>query len=147
MGRLDRAVRGALEVANETASRLAQIKRALDQTPGIGAKWQETARRLEQRNRDILRALRGDVTLRRRNENTPESIQDRLRFVLSSQRSTLGTPTGTQRQSYAIAGEEFAEQLARLRNLVEVELKELEKALNEAGAPHTPGRLPEWKEK
>jgi photosystem II stability/assembly factor-like uncharacterized protein len=146
VGRLERAVRGALGVANETATRLAEIKRALDQAPGIDPKWQETARMLEKRNRAILRALRGDAALRRRNENTPESIQDRLRYVLSSQRFTLAAPTRTQQDSYRIASEEFAGQLASLRKLVEVDLKELEKALDEAGAPTTPGRLPRWKD-
>jgi hypothetical protein len=29
---------------------------------------------------------------------------------------------------------------------MEVDLKKLEKALDVAGAPWTPGRLPEWKE-
>lgn len=45
------------------------------------------------------------------------------------------------------AAEEFAEQLPRLWELVEIDLKALEKTLDEAGIPPTPGRLPEWKEK
>jgi len=35
--------------------------------------------------------------------------------------------------------------LEKLRTLVEVDLVNLEKALDAAGAPHTPGRIPEWK--
>ena len=33
----------------------------------------------------------------------------------------------------------------KLRKLVTVDLKQLEEALDKAGAPATPGRLPDWK--
>ena len=56
----------------------------------------------------------------------------------------LGKPTGTQTQSYAIAGKEFAAELAKLRALVETDLPALEKKLEGFGAPWTPGRLPVW---
>ncbi|HMF11048.1 MAG TPA: hypothetical protein VKE94_02045, partial [Gemmataceae bacterium] len=147
VGRLEKAVSAALSVANETASRLEQIKRALDHAASAQERWKEMTRSLEKRNRDILRALRGDSVLRARNENTPQSIQERVRYALSAARFSLSAPTQTQRESYRIAAEEFPEQLARLRKLVEVDLKDLEKALDEAGIPPTPGRLPEWKEK
>jgi photosystem II stability/assembly factor-like uncharacterized protein len=147
VGRLDKAVSAALGVASETASRLEQIKRALDHAASAEEKWRQTARSLEKQNRDILRALRGDTVLRGRNENTPLSIQERVRYALGAARQALSGPTQTQRESYRIAVEEFAEQLPRLRKLVEVDLKELDKTLDEAGIPWTPGRLPEWKEK
>jgi hypothetical protein len=35
--------------------------------------------------------------------------------------------------------------LAKLRHLIEVDLHELEKALDAAGVPRTAGRLPDWK--
>jgi photosystem II stability/assembly factor-like uncharacterized protein len=147
VARLDRAVSGALEAANDLTNRLTQIQRALDQTPGIEAKWQDRVRELEKRNRDILRALRGDVALRARNENTPESIVERVRYVVDSQRFALAPPTRTQQESYQIASEEFTQELARLRTLIDVDLRDLEKALDAAGAPVTPGRLPDWKGK
>ncbi len=147
VGRLQKGVSAALSVAGDTTSRLEQIKRALDHVPSVDAKWQKEARALEKRNRAILLALRGDAVLRGRNENTPLSIQERVGYVLSSHRFALSRPTRTQQESYRIAAEEFAEQLPRLRKLVEVDLKALEKALDEAGVPHTPGRLPVWERK
>jgi hypothetical protein len=147
VARLDRAVSGALDVANELANRLAQIRCAVEQTPGIDPKWQDDVRDLEKRDRDILRALRGDVTLRARNENTPTSITERVRYIMDSQRFSLARPTKTDQESYQIAGEEFSQVLAKLRKAVDVDLRDLEKALEAAGAPPTPGRLPEWKEK
>ncbi len=145
--RLQRAVSGALEAANGLSSRLEQIKRALDQTPAVENRWKDTARTLEKRNRAILRALRGDTVLRARHENTALSITERVRKIVSEQRFSLARPTKTQAEAYQIASQEFTQELAKLRTLVEVDLRNLEKALDAAGAPWTPGRLPEWREK
>jgi hypothetical protein len=145
MARLQRAVSGTVDAANALSGRLEQIKQALDQTPAAEDKWRDTARDLERRNRDILRALRGDVALRARNENTAISIAERVAEIEGSGFHTLDKPTTTQEETYKIASEEFGQELARLRTLVDVDLKNLEKALDLAGAPWTPGRLPEWK--
>jgi hypothetical protein len=145
--RLQRAVAGTLEAANAVTGRLEQIRKALDQTPTAEPKWKDQARLLEQRNRDILRALRGDVALRSLNENTPVSIVERVQRIVDDQRQSLARPTRTQQDGYAIASQEFTQELAKLRTLVEVDLKDLERNLDLSGAPWTPGRLPEWKEK
>ena len=63
--RLQRAVSGSLEAANALSQRIEQIKRALDHTPGAEEKWKEEARSLEKHNREILKALRGDVVMKR----------------------------------------------------------------------------------
>jgi photosystem II stability/assembly factor-like uncharacterized protein len=145
--RLQRAVSGALEAANELTTRLERVKRALDHTPGVDAKWKEFARDLERRNREILRALRGDAVLRAREENTPPSISDRVGYIVGSQRNTLARPTQTQRDAYAIASGEFGGVLGRLRALINTDLRSLQEALHEAGAPWTPGLLPDWKDR
>ncbi len=141
VARLQRAVAGALDAANELTGRLDQIRRAIDQTPTIAGKWKGVVRDLEKRNRAILRALRGDVVLRARNENTPPSIVERVNDIVDAERFSLAPPTQTQRDAYTIAGQEFTQELARLRTLITVDLPELEKALNLAGAPFTTGRL------
>ena len=147
VARLQRAVAGTLEAANALTGRLDLIKRALDQTPGIDARWKDTARSLEKRNRDILRALRGDMAIRARNENTPISLAERVEGIVSAERFSLDSPTKTQRDAYTIASQELSEELVKLRALIEEDLRSLEKALDLAGAPWTPGRLPEWKDR
>jgi hypothetical protein len=146
VSRLQRAVSGTLEAANELNDRLDRIKRALDHTPGVEPKWKAAVRALEKQNREILRALRGDAVLQARNENVPESIADRVGYVVSSQRFALTRPTATQQESYEIASKELAHELARLRTLITVDLRDLERAMDAAGVPWTPGRLPEWKD-
>jgi hypothetical protein len=143
--KLERAVSGTLQAANSLSTRLEQIKKALDHAPAVDAKWNDVARAMELRNRDILRALRGDEALRARNENTPISISERVNSITEGQRMSLAPPTNTCRESYHIASEEFGEELGKLRKLIDTDLRELEKALDAAGAPWTPGRLPDWK--
>jgi photosystem II stability/assembly factor-like uncharacterized protein len=147
VARLARAVGGALEAANDLTRRLEQVRRALDLAPAAKEEWKTAVRGMEKRNRAILRALRGDVVLRGRNENTPDSIVERVEYVNGSQWLSLARPTATQREAYRIASEEFADELAKLKQLIEVDLRGLEKEMEAAGVPWTPGRLPDWKEK
>ena len=53
-------------------------------------------------------------------------------------------PPQTDVTSYEIASEEFVEQLGELRTLINTDLKDLEGKMQAAGAPWTPGTLPDW---
>ena len=77
----------------------------------------------------------------------PSSINDRVTGIMEGERFSLARPTQSHLDSYNIAAGEFAEQLGRLRTLVDVDLAKLEKDMDAAGAPWTPGRVPEWVEK
>ena len=104
-------------------------------------------RALTKQTQEVLRALRGDVLLRERNENVPPAIADRVAAVVDATRFLIAKPTGTQREAYRVASADLAREVARLRKLIDVDVKELEKALDAAGAPWTPGRLPAWTDK
>jgi len=140
--KLERAVLGTLATANDLKSRIGKIKDAIDATPAMDRKWGDAARALERKNNEILRALRGDVVLAERNENVPESIVERVETIVANEQAWLQRPPATDVQAYAIASQEFAAQQEKLRVLVDVDLKAIEKALDDAGAPWTPGRLP-----
>ena len=144
--RLQRAVSGATQAANALRPRLTAIKRAISETPSLPPRLYEEAMALEKRNSDILRALSGDSELRRRNMNTPPSINDRVGYVVGAQRMSTARPTQTQHNQYAAAAQDFEGVLVQLRQLIEVDLVRLEKQLEAAGAPWTPGRVPEWKD-
>ena len=53
-------------------------------------------------------------------------------------------PTQTQQAQYSAAAQDFEGVLGQLRQLIEVDLAKLEKQLEAAGAPWTPGRIPSW---
>jgi len=144
--RLQRAVQGALEAANALKPRLALIKRALMDTPAVGDKLLDDAAALDRRTNEILRALRGDTALRARNINLPPAITERVGDIVGAQRTSTARPTQTQMNQYAAAAQEFEQTLAQLRQLIEGDLARLEKQMEAAGAPWTPGRIPEWKD-
>ncbi|HEY3028245.1 MAG TPA: hypothetical protein VGJ55_19010 [Pyrinomonadaceae bacterium] len=144
--RLQRAVQGALEAANALKPRLVLIRRALMDTPAAGDKLLDDASALDKRTNEILRALRGDTALRARNFNLPPSITERVGDIVGAQRTSTARPTQTQMNQYAAAAQEFEQTLAQLRQLIEGDLARLEKQMEAAGAPWTPGRIPEWKD-
>jgi hypothetical protein len=143
--RLQRAATGATQAANQLRPRLAAIKRAINETPSLPQRLQEEATALDRRTSEILRALSGDAAARQRNINTPPSINDRIGYVVGAQRMSISRPTQTQIAQYNAAAQDFESVLGQLRQLIEVDLDKLEKQLEAAGAPWTPGRVPEWK--
>jgi len=147
VGRLYRAIYGATKTAEDVQARLKSIHDALQQTPAAGKQLETMADSLLQRDREILQALRGDVDIARRNEQVPTTINERVNGIMEGERFSLAKPTQTHVQGYEIAASEFSDQLAKLRTLAEVDLVKLEKDMEVAGAPWTPGRVPEWTEK
>jgi photosystem II stability/assembly factor-like uncharacterized protein len=147
VARLYRAVSGALHTADDVEARLKAIRTALRETPAAEKQLGASADAIEQTNRGILRALRGDREMRQRQEPVPSSINDRVEVILEGERFALTKPTQTHLDDYNIAAAEFAGELGKLRALVEVDLAKLEKDMEAAGAPWTPGRVPEWSEK
>ncbi len=146
VARLQRAVQGSLEAANALTPRFVAIRRALLETPNAPEKLLDDASALEKRKNEILRALRGDQALRQRNMNLPPAISERVGSIVGSQRMSTSRPTQTQMDQYATAAQDFETALNQLRQLIEVDLARLEKQMEAAGAPWTPGRIPEWKD-
>jgi photosystem II stability/assembly factor-like uncharacterized protein len=142
--RLQRAVLGAGEAAEEAQERLKVVKKAIDDTPAADPKLGAEARRIERALADVLVALRGDDVMRGRNEPVPMSIQERVDAIVASHWSSTVAPTGTSRQAYDAAAAAFESQLAKLRGLVDTDLRALQEAMEKAGAPWTAGRIPAW---
>ncbi len=147
VARLYRAVWGAEHSADEVAARLKSIRAALREVPAVEKPLGAVADSIEQRDRDIQRALTGDKILQRQNEPVPSSIDSRLSDIMEGERFSLAKPTQTHIDEYNIAAAEFTGQLEKLHALVESDLNKLEKDMEAAGAPWTPGRVPVWSEK
>jgi photosystem II stability/assembly factor-like uncharacterized protein len=147
VARLYRAVSGALHTMEEVEARLKAIRGALRETPAAEKELSAVADSIQQRDREIRRVLDGDSEMEKRNEAVPSSINNRMQAILEGERFSLARPTQSHVDDYSIAAAEFAEQLGKLRALVEVDLTKLEKDMEAAGAPWTPGRVPEWSEK
>ena len=145
LARLQKELGAAQQSATDARTRLEAIRRAIDATPALSPKLREDDLNLERRLAEINRALRGDAVMRSRDEPTPASISDRVNAAASAMRLTTGRPTKTALDSYQIASDELAAQIPKLRRLIDTDIRALEKQLDAAGAPPTPGRLPDWK--
>jgi hypothetical protein len=142
---LYRALAGALGASDEVKTRLRDIRRALRETTASNAQLFATADQIEKHLDGILRVMRGDEVLRKREENTPMSIADRVESIMDEERFSDAKPTQTHVETFNVASQQFTQQLAALRQLIDTDLVNLEKQMEAAGAPWTPGRLPDWK--
>jgi hypothetical protein len=144
---LYRSLNGTMETAKRVKDRIADLKRALLQAPAAQPALVEQAEKLEAQNRDIIRQLTGNEVLQQRNEPAPVSLDARVETILGEQSVSGERPTATHVQQYEIASQQLTDLLKNLRNLVQVDLANLEQQAEAAGAPWTAGRLPVWPEK
>jgi photosystem II stability/assembly factor-like uncharacterized protein len=145
-GELQRAVLGAYQVAQDADNRLKYVIKTIEISPVLDPALRERARNLQLRLTDLLEKFSGDPTKRRRNEPASPGLLSRLQSIVYGHwRNTTG-PTSTHRKNYDIVADLFSDMLGDLRTLVEKDLVKLERELEKAKAPWTPGRpIPDWK--
>lgn len=140
--RLQRAVMGADKATSDALNRVKHIRRALDQMEGADPKLLAQVNAVDAALRDIDDAIKGDPILRSHHEPAPPSLIDRVNTSVGVL-TTTSAPTTTQKEALALAHDEAVKMLERLRKTVQTDLAAIEKQLNAAGAPWTPGRIPE----
>jgi photosystem II stability/assembly factor-like uncharacterized protein len=138
---LQRAVSGAIEVGTATKTKIGLLRRAAEQAPVSDNKSLVEQTNVYNKEIDwLLNELRGG----RENSDIPRpSINSRVGNIASTIRLSTIRPTPTQMQQFELSSSEFKPVLARLKKLVEIDLPAFEKQLEAAGAPLTPGRLPQ----
>ena len=142
--KLQRAVMGADKATADALTRVQLIRRALDQIAGPDPKLVAQVNTVDTALRDINDQINGDPVLHSHNEPFPPSLLDRVNTAVNGL-ATTSAPTATHRQSLAIAQQQATQILDRLRNVIGVDLANIEKQMNLLGAPWTPGRIPELK--
>ncbi len=141
---LARAVLGANAAAGEAMSRIGLLEQALDRAPNADRQIRADLASLKNSLREMQWAMNGEPTVARRRESTPPSLTTRLRRFTGGWGTLLHEVTGFHREQYDIVAGEFSGILARLRTLIETDLKRIEDAAEAAGAPWTSGRIPNW---
>ncbi|MEL7023067.1 MAG: glycosyl hydrolase [Pseudomonadota bacterium] len=142
-GELYRAVTGAAALAGELGQRIEHLKAAIPMTPTASPALAEQLRTIEVSLDDAVVALSGDSTVASRNEPTPWSVSRRAGAVYGLLLSVRQDVPAMYEQSYDIAATEFNDVLSDLKR-INSELGALERELEALGAPHTPGRVPDW---
>ena len=140
---LQSAVAGTSEAVGEIRSRINHVKAALLVEPDATEAQNQRIRTIETQLADTLITLHGDRTISSRYEPTPMSVATRVGTIRYSSGFAQAPVTGVHRDAYEIAATEFEGVLASLKS-IDSELGRLEDELNAAGAPWTPGRLPDW---
>lgn len=141
-GELQRMILETLECIQESQKKIELIKKALEKASWVDQSLHAEAIRIEGEMQKMNRILSWDPIRGRFNEPSPPSILERIDLYLSN---TSGI-TSTSRRGLEIAGKQFEKILETLHILLEKDLPALEKKLDQAGAPWTPGRpLPKMK--
>jgi hypothetical protein len=142
---LSRDVNAAAAVVRDLEEKIrhyrAAHKRLTTEDAGLAA----DIRKLEMKLATIRVKLFGDRNLGQVDRDAEPGLLQRLRAVAGSHWRSTSAPTATQRAGYELVAEEFKPLLGALREIVETEVKKIEKTLESLGAAATPGRLPEWK--
>lgn len=138
---LQRSINGASSVSNDVKTRVGLLKRAAQDAPIENNKALiDKANAFDDEIDSIINELRGG---RENSDIPPPSISERIGTVAQTIRLSTVKPTQTQIEQYNLSDAEFKPVLARLKKLVEVDIPAFEKQLEAAGAPLTPGRLPQ----
>lgn len=141
---LQRAVQGAVRLADEASSRLTLLRKAAADTPGLDADVFKDLESLRARLQDLRIELRGDPTYDDRMVPEGPSIAGRVGSALGNLLGTTQVPPTTAREQFDLAAREFETLLPKLRQL-DQDLGAFEARLEAAGSPWTPGRVPDWK--
>ncbi len=144
---LSRSVLGSVDAAKDLSKKIKYIKKALLNTPKASESLLTNADSIEAKVNNIMEKLSGNQSLINRNINTPPSIVDRVQQIIYDEWLSTSSPTQTQKDGYKIAGEEFTPVLFQLKQLINVDMKNLQEKMEAAGAPYTPGAVPDWKNK
>lgn len=142
---LSRAVNAASSVVRELGDKVRHYKVALKNVTVDDSQIYAQIRALEFEVNEIQIKLFGDRTLRRVDKDAEPGLSSRLNGIIRDQWRSTSAPTQTHRDAYLIVADEFSPTLQKLKKIVEVDAKQIEKKLDKIGAPYTPGRFPDWK--
>ncbi len=140
LAELQRDVNGARSAIDETTKRVEAIQQALMRSTVGDASLGQSALAIERQLADLRLQLVGSRQRRMMGDPGPVSISARVNVASMGGRLSTYGPTPMHSQSFEIAREEFAELRERLKRIIDVELPQLEKELDAAGVPWTPGR-------
>ncbi len=137
---LYRQVQGAVRELGRGEERLQLLEKALLQTPAADLGLMGRIRSLRRELYGVRKQLVRDRVRSRLRESSIPTVEERISEITFGHWETRSGPTETHRQSLEIASERFDDLLPQLQRLLEQDLREIEDALEAAGAPWTAGR-------
>jgi len=140
---LGRVMQGAIELNKELLNKVAHLKQAITISPNAPQELLIDAESIEKELDDILFAFEGNKPKASSEEIPPAPVplSRRLQYVYWGQSNSTSAITQTSKMAYQIIQEELPVFIEKLGNISNVKIKNLEKKLNEANVPYTPGRI------
>lgn len=144
--KLYKAMDGAESFTEDMMKRIQYIKQGIQNTPGTTPEMMSKAEKVEAEIDEILWKFNGQRPKASREENLPAvpSLNERLGALIWVHWGSTSGITETEREQYSILSEELPPVLEQIKKIYTTDIPELEKGLDEIGAPWTPGRIPTW---
>jgi photosystem II stability/assembly factor-like uncharacterized protein len=136
---MQRAVGGTLNSIDEVLEELGAIKETLQSSTADMALYTR-ANTIQQRVTEIRDRLTTNETRDKFSDPGLMSVRDRLNYASYNPNRNAHGPTQTQRESFAIARDAYADIGPALTALIDGEYQSLKRDLDAAGVPWTPGR-------
>jgi hypothetical protein len=136
----ERVTTAATEAVNKAFQRTKDLRTALDRSRSAPDSLDRELHAIEQELYAIEEALVGNRSRATVEDDGPHTITRRVRVAAAGTAYSTYGPTATHRRSLEIAEEEFTAVRERLNALLEKRIPELERRLEEAGAPWTAGQ-------
>lgn len=142
---LDRSLSGTKKLYSESKEKLEYIETAVVKYPAAPLSMMDDIKRLKDELYEVRLTIWGDNTRSSREMETLPGLSSRLGYVGYSSWWNTAEPTGTAREQFQIASEDYQQVLQKTRSIAN-DLAEMEKKLVELKVPYTPGRGSDWGE-
>ncbi|MCX7743093.1 MAG: glycosyl hydrolase [Flavobacteriales bacterium] len=139
-----RIVLGTNNYLGEMENRMKYIGTAITQTVANNDELLKKAATVNEKIKDLQIKMNGDKSIARREFETLPGITGMIENMVWNLWSTSAQPTGTYENKLKEVKEKF-DTVYKEIIIVKEMIEEIEKQLENMKAPHTPGRLPEWK--
>ena len=133
-----------LESANilsEAKSKIKYFKEAIKIVEAPLGELSVLIKSVENKIKDISIRFYGNTIKSKLDIEQIPTAYSRLTSILYEQKYSTSAPTNTHIESFEIANEEFTTIYIEVKNLVKIDIKDIENKLKIIEAPHTPGRL------
>jgi photosystem II stability/assembly factor-like uncharacterized protein len=141
---LQRSVQGASSMLGDASNRAKYLREAIFTVSKPQQDFVSDIRAIEAKLKEVSQQFYGDGVAGRLDIDAPPSLMNRLFSAIYDGFGSTSDPTTTMKEQLQLAGEEFEGVMNALK-AVNNDIKALEQKLEAAGAPYTPGRMPEWK--
>jgi len=137
---LGRSMEGASHLLREMNNKMKHIKKAIEMVETPSDVLLKDYYSLDTKLEDLSTKMYGDRIKSKLDIDQPPTPSGRIGWIDYEQKHSTSEPTKTHMESLKIAKEEFKPMLEELQKLAMEDLEDLEKKLEEADAPYTPGR-------